>query len=161
MTSYDGKTRVRKDHPRIAALGELDELNCRLGAALADCPSTASFAALRRNLLSAQGRVLDLGAQLSGAAKRPVRLAEAVETLEADISLMSKGLAKLRSFILPGGPRPVASLHLARCACRRAERSVAALGAQAPEAGIAYLNRLSDWLFVAARWADRRTPHAP
>lgn len=157
-TSYDGKTRVRKDHPRIAALGELDELNCRLGAALTECPSKASFAAIRRGLLAAQGRILDLGSRLSVAAKGPARLEEAVLTLEADIALLSKGLPKLRALVLPGGPAPAASLHLARSACRRAERAVAALGPQAPEAGLAYLNRLSDWLFTAARWAGERTP---
>ena len=150
-----GKARVSKSHPRISACGDLDELNCLLGAALAAIPSRPAFAFLRRSLPRIQGMIFELGARLATPQSRGhSRHLEAIMSLESEIGRMEEELPKLKGFILPGGSAPAIALHLARAVCRRAERSAAALGAQAPAGTTAYLNRLSDWLFVAARWAN-------
>lgn len=134
-------TRVRKDDPRVAASGEIDELVCRLGAARAALPRRSP---LGRRLLRIQAELFGLPAS-----SRPERL---VRTLESELRSMAEPLPPLKGFVLPGSSRAEAALHLARSACRRAER--AALAPPHPSPGtLAYLNRLSDWLFAAARRA--------
>jgi cob(I)alamin adenosyltransferase len=105
----------------------------------------------------AQHRLFDLGADLAGAGPQRRIGPEHAAELERAIDALDAGLAPLRAFILPGGTPAGAALHLARAICRRAERAVVRLGEEeAPEPGaLVFLNRLSDLLFVAARFANR------
>ncbi|HAH06228.1 MAG TPA: cob(I)yrinic acid a,c-diamide adenosyltransferase [Elusimicrobia bacterium] len=137
-------TRVRKSDPRVAACGELDELNCRLGAARAALPRR--LRGLSRSLLRIQTELFEIG----GRKPPPGRF---VRALELELRAMQTALPSLEGFVLPGGRRASVELHLARSACRRAERAAAALSRPAPGA-LPYLNRLSDWLFAAARRAS-------
>ena len=163
-TALGGGKRVRKDHPRVAAYGAVDELNAALGLAVA-CGLDANATAVIR---AAQNDLFDLGADLSvrhapgrgrAASRRtqPLRItAGHVGPLEAAIDRFNAPLEPLRSFVLPGGTQPSAWLHLARTICRRAERATITLLRRErvnPHA-IVYLNRLSDLLFVMARRAN-------
>src|SRR5512134_337398 len=151
-TGLGDGSRVPKDHPRVAALGEIDELNSVLGVILAEeLPEE-----IRGALVAVQHDLLDLGGELSipgHALLRPERVA----FLDGEIERLNKTLAPLKEFILPGGSRAAAAGHLARTVCRRAERSVVALGRKerVSEAARQYLNRLSDLLFIAARVLNR------
>ncbi|GAO40351.1 putative ATP--cob(I)alamin adenosyltransferase [Sphingomonas changbaiensis NBRC 104936] len=149
-------SRVSKADPRMALIGDVDEANSALGvaiAALGDDP-------IVRDLTRIQNDLFDLGADFAtpgedfAPSEMTLRIVPAqVERLEREIDAMNEGLAPLRSFILPGGTPGVAALHLARAVVRRAERT--AVGAATEivlnPAALAYLNRLSDHLFVAAR----------
>jgi cob(I)alamin adenosyltransferase len=157
QTGLSSGVRASKAGQRIEALGAVDETNACIGLArahLADDPD------LDRVLSQAQHRLFDLGADLAapGAERRvgPVQAAE----LEAAIDDLDGQLEPLRAFILPGGTAGAAALHLARTACRRAEREVVRLaqspGETAEPAAQVFLNRLSDLLFAAARYANRR-----
>ncbi len=147
----DGK-RVPKDSARIQALGDIDELNSALGAVLAeDLPDV-----LRAALEQVQHDLFDLGGETSipgHAIVTPAHVARLDEWLEA----WNAGLAPLKEFVLPGGSRAAAAAHIARAVCRRAERSLVALGRRETvgEPVRQYLNRLSDLLFVAARALNR------
>ena len=154
-TSLLGPGRVSKDDPRIEAYGTVDELNSVIGLAR----TFVTAADLDRELRSIQADLFQLGAWLassSGAFKTvdPVR----VELLEQWIDAMEADLEPLTAFILPGGSQAAAALHLGRTVCRRAERRVIALRQtdENDQLTIRYLNRLSDALFVAARWANRK-----
>ena len=146
-------SRVSKSGLRMAAIGEVDEANAAIGVAIAMLVPGV----LSEYLLSVQNDLFDLGADIAtpgdfGAGLRIV--ASQVERLETEIDAMNAGLKPLQSFILPGGSQAVASLHLARTVVRRAERAAVALNvseALNPQL-LAYLNRLSDLLFVAARY---------
>ncbi len=133
------------------AIGEVDEANSAIGLAVADLDGEAK-AALGR----VQNELFDLGADLAtpGEMEGALRiLASQVERLEREMDSMNEALTPLTSFILPGGSRAVAALHLARATVRRAERWTVALAAEEainPQV-LAYLNRLSDHLFVTAR----------
>src|SRR5690348_12832990 len=151
-TGLGDGARVPKDSARIQALGDVDELNSALGLILAeDTPS-----AVRGTLVEAQHDLFDLGGELSipGHAmlkeEQVARLEQALESWNAD-------LPALKEFILPGGSRAAAAAHLARTICRRAERTLVALGRREPvgDAARRYLNRLSDLLFVAGRSLNR------
>jgi cob(I)alamin adenosyltransferase len=137
----------------MAAIGEVDEANSAVGVAIAALPDGALAADLRL----VQNELFDLGADLAtpGEIDGALRIVPAqVERLERRIDVLNADLAALTSFILPGGSAATASLHLARSVVRRAERAAVALGGAEvvnPHA-LAYLNRLSDHLFVAARW---------
>jgi cob(I)alamin adenosyltransferase len=146
-------SRLPKDSPRIAALGEVDELNSLIGVLLAEQVPEA----LRAALAEVQHDLFDLGGEL--AIPGHAALTEAhVTRLEALTQTFNAELAPLKEFILPGGSRAAALAHLARTVCRRAERSVIAL-ARADEnvttTSRIYLNRLSDLLFVLARTLNR------
>ena len=148
--------RVPKEDARIEALGCLDELNCHLGL-LAACEETRAIADLGEKLRQIQYQLFDLGAELA----RPgsMRLdAQAVTCLEAALDACQATLPPLREFILPGGGVAAAQCHLARAVCRRAERRLFRLSRQTPvnAHSLAYLNRLSDWLFVYARLLARQ-----
>lgn len=153
----DGSRRAKHDL-RLEAIGEVDELNSMVGfAALALEAERA--AALRR----IQNDLFDLGADLAvpqreGKAERLRVLASQVERLERDIDRLNADLQPLNSFVLPGGTPAAAYLHLARTICRRAERVIVELAAQPNEpvgdAAIQYMNRLSDFLFIASRTAN-------
>ena len=155
-TGIDAKRRYRKHHPRIAAFGDLDELNATLGLVLAEIASGA-IAGLLREI---QQRLFDTGAELCVDELRSTS-AEHVRSLETAIDEHNRELPPLKEFILPGGGRAAAACHLARAVCRRAERSLWALqdadGGLNPQS-LKYLNRLSDLLFVLARrLADTET----
>ncbi len=151
-TGLGDGSRVAKDAPRIQALGDIDELNSAIGMVLAeDVPSD-----LRQALLAVQQDLFDLGGELCIPGHRILREAQ-VERLEALTAEQNAQLAPLKEFILPGGSRAAAAAHLARTVCRRAERSVVALGRNETvgEPVRQYLNRLSDLLFVLGRVLNR------
>jgi cob(I)alamin adenosyltransferase len=145
-------SRVSKSSLRMVAIGEVDEANAAIGIAIAALPADGLSDQLRR----IQNDLFDLGADVAtpGEVDGALRIvASQVERLEREIDAMNAELAPLASFILPGGSKAVAALHLARTVVRRAERATVALNERAalnPHA-LAYLNRLSDQLFVAAR----------
>lgn len=154
-TGLSAPGRVRKSAPRIDALGELDEANAAIGAARA---LTSGEAALDPLLEEAQHRLFDLGADLAqpGAAGR-IGAAD-VQGLETAIDRLQAQTPPLRAFVLPGGTALAAALHLARTAARRAERALVRLadaGEPVDPLAMVYVNRLSDLLFAAARWANR------
>lgn len=150
----DGSRRSKAE-PRMVAIGEVDEANSAIGVAL-----LAIEGALAAQLTRIQNDLFDLGADLAtpGEVEGALRIiSEQVARLEAEIDAMNAALSPLTSFILPGGSTGSAHLHLARAITRRAERAAVALAEQEainPPA-LAYLNRLSDWLFVAARMVNQ------
>lgn len=152
-TGLGDGSRVPKTHPRIAAIGEVDELNCVVGLLLTETLSDQ----LRESLVDVQHDLFDLGGELAvpgGAFLKPSQL----ERVEAAVADLNGGLKPLKEFILPGGTRAAALAHLARAVCRRAERAVVALGATDPVSDTMrkYLNRLSDLLFVLGRWLNHQ-----
>jgi len=147
-TGLGDGTRVGKDAPRVAVLGDIDELNSLLGVVLAEpLPDN-----VRKALLAVQNDLFDLGGEMSIPGRSALWNAHVVE-LERRIEALGKPLPALKEFILPGGTRAGAACHLARTVCRRAERSLVALGRVegVSALSIQYLNRLSDFLFMAAR----------
>jgi len=158
-TGLFGGRRVRKTNPRVEAYGAVDELNAVLGLAA----SVLDDEALRDQLLAIQNRLFDVGADIATPPDAKAgdwlhRVPSAwVSELEADIDTLQSGLPALAAFILPGGTSAAAALHMARTACRRAERRLLAAtesGEPIGEPVPRYLNRLSDYLFVAARAAN-------
>jgi cob(I)alamin adenosyltransferase len=161
-TGLFGGGRVAKDHPRVAAYGDVDELSSVLGVVRATAPTDyfdSLFESIQRDLFS-------IGGQLATPDPEPVArtLAKAelpagrVEEFERVIDRADGELPPLKAFILPGGTPKAAALHQARTVCRRAERSVVRLAreSQVPPVFVVYLNRLSDLLFTLARLANRR-----
>ncbi|NLG70154.1 MAG: cob(I)yrinic acid a,c-diamide adenosyltransferase [Firmicutes bacterium] len=161
-TGLLGPRRGRKDHPRVDAYGAVDELNAHLGWARAECAAVPVLAGLVPVLQRIQRRLLDVGAELAVDPQQPappaVPMVGAADIawLEAQIDVHDERLPALRTFVLPGGGRAGAALHTARTVARRAERRVVALSAVEPVRPevLAFLNRLSDLLFVLARWAN-------
>lgn len=152
-TSLLGDERVRKDDPRIEAYGTVDETSSAIGVARAVDPDSD----LDTRLHEIQTDLFQIGACLASTTDdfRGVA-ADRVTALEQSIDEMEATLEPLTSFIFPGGSEAGALLHFARTVCRRAERLVSALEIdQRGEHTIIYLNRLSDWLFVAARTTNR------
>ena len=151
-TGLGDGARVPKDSARIQALGDVDELNSALGLVLAE----EVPADIRKALERVQHDLFDLGGELS-IPGHTMLTAEKIEALERDLEGWNAGLAPLKEFILPGGSRAAAAAHLARTVCRRAERSLVALGRREAVGDTArrYLNRLSDLLFVAGRSLNR------
>ncbi|MFN2643982.1 MAG: cob(I)yrinic acid a,c-diamide adenosyltransferase [Burkholderiales bacterium] len=147
-TGLGDGSRVSKDHPRVRALGELDELNSAIGVLAAE----ALPADVAQVLSQVQHDLFDLGGEVSIPGHAMVT-DEHVTRLEAALEAWNRELAPLKEFILPGGSRAAAAAHLARTVCRRAERALVALGEreQVGACGRRYLNRLSDLLFVAGR----------
>ena len=151
-TGLGDGSRVAKDSTRIVAIGEIDELNSTLGVLLADDLP----AAVRECLLSVQHDLFDLGGELSIPGYSAVT-DDHVARLEAEVERCNADLEPLKEFILPGGSRQAAHAHVARTVCRRAERALVHLAADAPvsDAARRYLNRLSDLMFVMARALNR------
>jgi cob(I)alamin adenosyltransferase len=155
----NGERRPKHDL-RIEAYGTVDETNAAIGLARLHTSGSELDAVLAR----IQNDLFDLGADLATPAEEaprhePLRVVDAqVDRLEREIDAMNEGLSPLRSFVLPGGTPAAAYLHLARTICRRAERLVVALSEKPDEvvsaAAVKYLNRLSDLLFVASRFAN-------
>jgi len=163
-TGLVGGQRVPKDSPRIEAYGTVDELNTFVGAARATIAADPRLAALTAILLRVQHELFNLGSILAtlpdDVHPRQPRVTDLeVAQLEKEMDAMNEDLPPLRSFVLPGGSRVDAELHIARTVCRRAERACIALGRveSVPPEAIRYLNRLSDAFFVWARWAARAT----
>jgi cob(I)alamin adenosyltransferase len=167
-TGDDGTTglgsgeRRRKDDLRVEAYGTVDEANAAIGLARL---ATADDEELDRLLSAIQNDLFDLGADLATPPTdtpppyEPLRIVEAqVDRLEREIDRLNADLSPLRSFVLPGGTSAAASLHLARTIARRAERLMVALAAEEPVGAPAlkYMNRLSDFLFVAARYVNHK-----
>ncbi|MEK7388361.1 MAG: cob(I)yrinic acid a,c-diamide adenosyltransferase [Elusimicrobiota bacterium] len=169
-TGLFGGDRVDKNHPRVTAYGEVDELNCALGAARAALGEDPALKTIDDGLARVQAECFILGALLATPAGKLKTLkppfdaglpADASNRLERDIDLWDEDLEPLRTFILPGGGSAGASLHTARAVCRRAERAVVTLSEveKVPQGVLVYLNRLSTWLFVAARRVNKETGH--
>jgi cob(I)alamin adenosyltransferase len=156
---FDGR-RVAKSDLRVDAYGDVDELNAAIGAALAsrvDAGMSAMLEAIQRDLFAVGGRLADPTRKVAERVEKTRVGAADVARLEQWIDQLESELPPLRRFILPGGSPAGASLHLARTICRRAERRIVLLGAQeVPAELLAYVNRLSDFLFVAARAVNRR-----
>jgi cob(I)alamin adenosyltransferase len=163
-TSLAGGHRVPKDDARVAAYGDVDEANAAIGAARAAPPAEPAdplLAEIQRDLFAIGGAL----AARDPAALRPEQraklgvTAERIRSLERAIDEVERGLAPLKRFVLPAGAPKAAALHLARTVCRRAERSTVRLAREQPVAPeiLAYLNRLSDLLFVLARQANARS----
>lgn len=152
-TSLGDGARLAKDHPRIALLGDIDELNSWIGVVLAHL----SDGAVAKTLVSVQHDLFDLGGALS-LPGTPLLSAAHVDRIDAAAAVLNQDLPPLKDFILPGGAPVLAWLHVARTVCRRAERGLAGLAREQPEAAQAlrYLNRLSDYLFIAARFEAKR-----
>jgi cob(I)alamin adenosyltransferase len=147
-TGLGDGTRVGKDSPRVGAMGDLDELNSAIGVVLAETLPEV----VRNALTTVQNDLFDLGGEVcipGRSALWEAHLREVDERLES----LREPLPPLRDFVLPGGTRAAAACHLARAICRRAERSLVALGRveSVSVLSIQYLNRLSDMLFLAAR----------
>jgi cob(I)alamin adenosyltransferase len=161
-TALGSGERVPKSHPRIHAYGTVDETNAVTGLARLH---TATFPALDAMLGRIQNDLFDLGADLcvpetgKNLGYTPLRVTQAQgQRLEAEIDSLNGTLQPLRSFVLPGGHPAAVHLHLARTVCRRAERLMIELAAMPDERvsaeAIIFINRLSDFFFVASRWVN-------
>ncbi|WP_066586964.1 cob(I)yrinic acid a,c-diamide adenosyltransferase [Sphingomonas pruni] len=151
-TGLVGGGRISKADPLMAAIGDVDEANSAIGVALAAIDDDGTASALRR----IQNELFDLGADLATPLDMEGGLRvteEQIERLEREIDAMNASLSPLTSFVLPGGAAGAAQLHLARAIVRRAERSAVAASTDTAlnRKALTYINRLSDWLFVAAR----------
>ena len=156
----DGR-RVPKDHPRIEAIGEVDTLNSQVGVLLAGLAEQSGHCAglteVIEVLAPCQHRLFDLGGELAMPEYQALN-AQEIERLEAAIDVWNDELGPLENFILPGGSSLIAQAHVCRSLARSAERRCQQLNAIEPLAGVglAYINRLSDLLFVAARLIAKR-----
>ncbi len=166
-TALGSGQRLSKAHIRIQAYGTVDETNATLGVVRLHT-TDAAFAKLDAMLARIQNELFDLGADLcvpdtsEKLSYEPLRiLATQHERLEREIDELNEELEPLRSFVLPGGHAAAAQLHVSRTVCRRAERLMVELkshkGEHISENGLTYINRLSDFLFVASRWANVKT----
>ncbi len=162
-TSLAGGQRVPKNSRRIEAYGTVDELNSFVGLARASAAGEPPVAALGAILLRVQHELFNLGSILATLPEdvhpRQARITEAeIARLEAEMDRANEGLPALRSFVLPGGSRLNAELHVCRTVCRRAERIATALAREeaVPAEAVKYLNRLSDAFFVWSRWASHQ-----
>lgn len=159
-TGLGDGSRISKTHPRVEAMGSVDELNSIVGVVveeliLADRDALQPIAEFLRSL---QHRIFDLGGELSIPGFEIVT-ADHVEAIEVDLDRLNADLPPLENFILPGGSRLIAQCHMARAICRRAERNVVLLAEDETvnQAAMEFLNRLSDYLFVVARSCARLT----
>lgn len=157
-TRLAGGQEVEKTDARIEAYGTIDELNAVLGVLAEHLRTRSEHTALFAKVRRIQNELFDLGGELSVLPedrheKQQVVTAEDAARLETEMDELNADLETLRSFILPGGGMSSALMHQARTVARRAERRLVALHAEAPQREVAlkYLNRLSDWLFVAGR----------
>jgi cob(I)alamin adenosyltransferase len=156
---FDG-TRVGKSDPRVAAYGEVDELNAWLGlvaASTTDDQLHEMLERMQKDLFGVGARLADPSHRIASRVTKAAVAADDVARLEGWIDTLEAELTPLRRFILAGGSPAGAALHVARTVCRRAERSIVSLGEAAYEPELlTYINRLSDLLFVMARAVNRR-----
>jgi cob(I)alamin adenosyltransferase len=161
-TGLFGGGRVPKDHPRVAAYGDVDELNSVIGLVRATEPVTLFdelLASIQRDLFSIGGHLATPDpAKVARALARAELSDERIALFERAMDEAELELPALRAFVLPAGTPKAAALHVARTVCRRAERAVVALAHETtvPEQFLVYLNRLSDLLFTLARLANFR-----
>ena len=160
-TSLVGGQRVPKDARRIECYGTVDELNAFIG--VASISATGSLPVLASTLRRVQHELFNLGSILATLPedvhpKQPRVTDVEIQQLETEMDAMNEHLPALRSFVLPGGCRLSADLHVCRTVCRRAERAAVTLAREesVPEEAVRYLNRLSDALFVWSRWANHQ-----
>ena len=153
-TSLYGGKRVKKNHARINAYGTTDELLAHIGL-IRDQKINPIY---QDDLVEIQDRLFTIGAELAAdpektKLKRPNLYQSDIHFLEEQIDKMEQDLVPMKSFVLPGGHQTVSFCHIARCVCRRAERTVIDLSEETEVSGliIIYLNRLSDYLFVLSR----------
>ncbi len=163
QTHLVGGQSVPKDNLRIDCYGTVDELNSFIGAARVSAESLPSVASLAVILKRVQHELFNLGSILATLPedvhpKQPRVTGAEIDRLEREIDEANALLAPLRSFVLPGGSRLDAELHICRTVCRRAERLLVGLAREesVPEEAVRYLNRLSDALFVWSRWVNHR-----
>jgi cob(I)alamin adenosyltransferase len=161
-TSLIGGTKVPKSHTRIEAYGTVDELNSYIGLCKDLLPSDTEAVAI---LMEVQDRLFTIGAALACDPEKEPKMKipdlkeSDVALLEQDIDRMNEVVPPMKSFILPGGHPTISHLHIARCVCRRAERNCVGLqmdGMEVEPLILKYLNRLSDHLFVLARFTGYR-----
>lgn len=161
-TGLFGGGRVPKDHLRVAAYGDVDELNSTIGVARSTAPAALfdpELEAIQRDLFVIGGHLATPDpAKVRAALDRATLSHERVEAFEHAMDAADAELPPLRAFILPAGAPKAAALHLARTVCRRAERRIVALAreAEVPQLFLVYINRLSDYLFTLARLANHR-----
>jgi cob(I)alamin adenosyltransferase len=161
-TGLFGGGRVPKDHPRVAAYGDVDELNSSIGVARATAPVQffdQVLESIQRDLFAIGGHLATPDPAKVARALEKAELSEArIEAFERLMDDSERELPALRAFVLPAGTPKAAALHLARTICRRAERSVVHLSheSEVPALFVVYLNRLSDLLFTLARVANHR-----
>ena len=161
-TGLFGGGRVPKDHPRVAAYGDVDELNAAIGLARATSPTDLAdplLESVQRDLFAIGGHLASPEpAKVAKALERAYVSSERIREFELVMDAADQEIGPLKTFILPGGAPKAAALHLARTVCRRAERSVVTLAREneVPELFLVYLNRLSDLLFTVARLANHR-----
>lgn len=163
-TSLWGGSRVKKSHPRVNAYGTLDEANSMLGLALSHLPAAvapeSALAHVRERLTRVQSELFQVGTELAthvGTKNPTQKVGEGhIAGLENEIDGMEQTLEPLKNFILPGGSPSGSALHLARTIVRRAERECVDLAQNEPirPEVVQYLNRLSDYLFVTARYVN-------
>lgn len=174
-TSLWGRPGVPKNDIQVNAYGEIDELNAAIGVALSHINESKELdndtitSKITELLSKIQHNLFDIGAELSAAkpdllAKLDSKIDEPdIRQIEKQIDDLDSQLPPLKNFVLPSGPLPVAHLHLARTICRRAERSLLGLHQQQPIRSqlLQFINRLSDYLFVCARYLGEVTGHSP
>lgn len=159
-TSLIGGTKVPKSDLRIDAYGNVDELNSFIGLVIELIQDSSSKIALRE----IQDRLFTIGSLLACDPEKEIRMQipglfeTDITILEQWIDKMNEDLPEMKSFILPGGSQSAATIHIARCVCRRTERAVVSLSGiqELPEHVLIYLNRLSDYLFVLARFISKK-----
>lgn len=157
-TSLSAGREISKASQQIAAQGAIDELSSLIGVVLSFNPSTE----IAKVLLRVQKELFVLGAELSKPFGSKIKIPKIQKThiarLEKEINQWQKKLAKLKNFILPGGKQIGATLHLTRAVARRAEREIVKLAEEekVSKNALIYLNRLSDWLFILARYANHQ-----
>lgn len=162
QTGLIGGTRVPKDHVRVAACGDVDELNAAIGLARAharDGPLATLLGEIQRDLFALGAQLADPTAKVGTKKAKAAITAARIRRLERAIDAREAELPALAHFILPGGAPVGASLHLARTICRRAERAMVTLARDEPVDArvLAYVNRLADLLFVLARSENHRS----
>jgi len=155
-TGLGDGSRISKDHARMTAIGSIDELNSFIGLCIEELKEHLILSSITDFLSHSQHRIFDLGGEISIPGYQIIDDKQ-VSQIETALDLLNADLAPLENFILPGGHKLIAVLHLCRSVCRRAERDLVTL--QRDEnintAGLKYLNRLSDYIFVAARYAAK------
>lgn len=157
-TSLVYGTRVPKNNPRVEAYGTCDEANSLIGLGKSYLDKDARWDALKKSLHIVQTKLFHIGAELATPEDRQVSwpiTSEDVQFLEREIDRMDPELPPLTNFILPGGHPTASALHVARTVVRRAERVALDIPEQINPTTFQYLNRLSDYLFVAARWVNK------
>lgn len=156
MTSVYGGKRVEKHKSQVVAYGAVDELNSSLGIIISHLEKDSnSFSFLRK----IQSDLFTIGAHLAGSKQELLQIGKRVPQMEEFIDSLDTHLPPLKNFILPGGSREASYAHLARSICRRAEREVIRLSKEhgmVDSRAIMYLNRLSDLLFVLARYLNKK-----